>query len=127
MTIRTRRSLRPNSAQAASRRACLAALLVAVLFGLPASVARADGDPGSDVLVYQNLYFGTDAGLSVQQQAQLGALLKTAARTGFPVRVAIIVSPFDLARSPVCGASRARTPASSDTSCRWPTSSGCWW
>jgi cytochrome oxidase Cu insertion factor (SCO1/SenC/PrrC family)/thiol-disulfide isomerase/thioredoxin len=96
VTIRTRTSPCRNSAQAASRRACLAALLVAALLGLPASVARADGDPGSDVLVYQNLYFGTDAGLSVHQQAQLGALLKAGAQTGFPVRVAIIASPFDL-------------------------------
>ncbi len=61
-----------------------------------ASVARADGDPGSDVLVYQDLFAGSDAGLSVQQQLQLGGLLKTAARAGFPVRVAIIASPFDL-------------------------------
>jgi cytochrome oxidase Cu insertion factor (SCO1/SenC/PrrC family)/thiol-disulfide isomerase/thioredoxin len=61
-----------------------------------ASVARADGDPGSDVLVYQDLFAGSDAGLSVQQQLQLGGLLKTAARAGFPVRVAVIASPFDL-------------------------------
>ncbi len=58
--------------------------------------ARADGDPGSDVLVYQDLFAGSDAGLSVQQQVQLGGLLKAAARAGFPVRVAIVASPFDL-------------------------------
>jgi cytochrome oxidase Cu insertion factor (SCO1/SenC/PrrC family)/thiol-disulfide isomerase/thioredoxin len=80
----------------ASWRACLAALLLALLVALPASVARADGDPGSDVLVYQNLFFGTGAGLSIQQQAELGALLKSAAGAGLPVRVAIIASPFDL-------------------------------
>ncbi len=72
------------------------ALLVVVLVGVPVSAARADGDPGSDVLVYQDLFAGSDAGLSVQQQVQLGALLKGAARAGFPVRVAIIASPFDL-------------------------------
>jgi cytochrome oxidase Cu insertion factor (SCO1/SenC/PrrC family)/thiol-disulfide isomerase/thioredoxin len=96
MKIRAWASPCPDSARAASWRACAVALLVALLVGLPASVARADGDPGSDVLVYQNLFFGTDAGLSVQQQAQLGALLKAAAGAGFPVRVAIIASPFDL-------------------------------
>jgi cytochrome oxidase Cu insertion factor (SCO1/SenC/PrrC family)/thiol-disulfide isomerase/thioredoxin len=84
-----------KSASALSWRVCLAALLV-LLVALPASTARADGDPGSDVLVYQNLFAGSDAGLSVHQQVQLGALLKAAARAGFPVRVAIIASPFDL-------------------------------
>ena len=85
-----------NSARPAGWRACAVALLAVLLIVLPASVARADGDPGSDVLVYQNLFFGTDAGLSVQQQAELGAMFKAAAGAGFPVRVAIIASPFDL-------------------------------
>ena len=85
-----------NSARPAGWRACAVALLAVLLIVLPASVARADGDPGSDVLVYQNLFFGTDAGLSVQQQAELGAMLRAAAGSGFPVRVAIIASPFDL-------------------------------
>ena len=85
-----------NSARPAGWRACAVALLAVLLIVLPASVARADGDPGSDVLVYQNLFFGTDAGLSVQQQAELGAMLRAAAGAGFPVRVAIIASPFDL-------------------------------
>ncbi len=72
-------------------------LLVACLVVMGMStVARADGDPGSDVLVYQDLFAGSDAGLSVHQQLELGAELKAAARKGFPVRVAIIASPFDL-------------------------------
>ena len=70
----------------------LAAVLVA---GSMAPAARADGDPGSDVLVYQDLFTGS-AGLSVRQQLQFSALLKAAARAGFPVRVAIIASPSDL-------------------------------
>ena len=68
---------------------CLAATV------LPAA-ARADGDPGSDVLVYQNLFAGSDAGLSVGQQLALAGLLKSAARAGVPVRVAIIAGPADL-------------------------------
>ena len=48
----------------------MVALIAAVV--APAG-ARADGDPGSDVLVYQDLFAGSDAGLSVQQQVQLGA------------------------------------------------------
>ena len=78
-------------------RAATAALVAicVVAVSVPA-VARADGDPGSDVLVYQNLFAGSDAGLSVQQQLALGRLLKSAARAGFPVRVAIIAGPTDL-------------------------------
>jgi cytochrome oxidase Cu insertion factor (SCO1/SenC/PrrC family)/thiol-disulfide isomerase/thioredoxin/type II secretory pathway pseudopilin PulG len=48
------------------------------------------------VLVYQPLFLASDAGVSVQQQARLGALLHEAARRGFPIRVAIISSRFDL-------------------------------
>ena len=69
-----------------------AALIAAVV--VPS--ARADGDPGSDVLVYQDLFAGSDAGLSVAQQVELGGLLKATARAGAPVRVAIIASRFDL-------------------------------
>ena len=63
---------------------------------VPASVARADGDPGSDVLVYQPLFLGADSGVSISQQSQLGGLLRSAAHAGFPVRVAIISSRTDL-------------------------------
>ena len=61
-----------------------------------AAPAHADGDPGSDVLVFQNLFVGSDAGVSVAQQAQLGGLLTDSARAGFPIRVAIIADRFDL-------------------------------
>ena len=73
-------------------------LMLVLLAAFAAAVpsARGDGDPGSDVLVFQDLFVGSDAGLSVQQQVQLGGLLKTAARHGFPVRVAIIAGPSDL-------------------------------
>jgi cytochrome c biogenesis protein CcmG/thiol:disulfide interchange protein DsbE len=64
--------------------------------GALASLARADGDPGSDVLVYQPLFVGSAAGLSVNQQIQLADVLKAAARRGSPIRVAIISSRSDL-------------------------------
>ncbi len=73
--------------------AVLAALVAAGAFSPP---ARADGDPGSDVLVFQNLFVGSDAGLSVAEQVQLGGLLQAAGRAGFPVRVAIIARSDDL-------------------------------
>jgi cytochrome oxidase Cu insertion factor (SCO1/SenC/PrrC family)/thiol-disulfide isomerase/thioredoxin len=79
-----------------SRAVLLAWLATLLSVGMLAGVARADGDPGSDVLVYQDLFAGSSAGLSVQQQAQLGDLLKAASAARFPMRVAIIASPTDL-------------------------------
>lgn len=77
-------------------RALLTILLVLAGLGALAGTAQADGDPGSDVLVYQNLFVATDANVSVQQQVQLGNLLSAARSGGFPVRVAIIAQPSDL-------------------------------
>jgi len=74
----------------------LAILVVVLSAGVVAAPAWGDGDPGSDVLVYQDLFAGSDAGLSVQQQVDLGGLLKTASGAGFPIRVAIIASRSDL-------------------------------
>lgn len=65
-----------------------------------APAAHADGDPASDVLVYQNLFVTSESGMSVAQQEEVTNLLGTAARDGFPIRVAIIASPFDLGAVP---------------------------
>ncbi len=61
-----------------------------------APAARADGDPGSDVLVYQNLFVAADANISIPQQVELGNLLTSADKAGFPIRVAVISQPADL-------------------------------
>jgi len=74
----------------------LFALITIVGLGLLPGTAHADGDPGSDVLVYQNLFVAADADISVQQQLQLGNLLTEADEDGFPVRVAVISQPDDL-------------------------------
>jgi hypothetical protein len=75
---------------------CLAlAILALASVALPAR-AFADGDPASDVLVAQRLFLPQDAGLPVRQQAELGALLNAAQRSGYPLRVAVIASPTDL-------------------------------
>jgi hypothetical protein len=63
---------------------------------LTAAPALADGDPASDVLAAQPVFLPQDANLSTGRQAQLAALLQTAARSGFPVRVAVIASAADL-------------------------------
>ena len=71
--------------------------VVALSFSTARSVpARADGDPGSDVLVYQPLFLASDSGISVSDQVRLGNLLHAADRAGFPLRVAIIAKPDDL-------------------------------
>src|ERR1700754_1540802 len=64
--------------------------------GVLSPAARADGDPGSDVLVYQNLFVAADAGLSIPQQKTVGDLLTAADSSGFPIRVAIIAQRDDL-------------------------------
>ena len=78
------------------RSVLVAAVVAAVGVSALSGVALGDGDPGSDVLVYQDLFVAGDAGMSVAQQAQLGTLLQTADRAGFPIRVAVISSPADL-------------------------------
>jgi hypothetical protein len=58
--------------------------------------AKADGDPASDVLATQSLFLPQDATVPPAQQAQLAELLREAARSGYPIRVALIASATDL-------------------------------
>jgi cytochrome oxidase Cu insertion factor (SCO1/SenC/PrrC family)/thiol-disulfide isomerase/thioredoxin len=78
------------------RRHAVLLLLAVLAAGVPVQIARADGDPGSDVLVYQPLFLAADANVPVTEQAQLGALLRQARAAGFPIRVALIASRSDL-------------------------------
>ncbi len=91
-----------------TRRIALIILTALALAGLLPAGALADGDPGSDVLVGQNLFSGPDAGLSIPQQLRLQQALGRAARAGFPVRVAIIGGPSDLGT--IAGAWRKPQP-----------------
>jgi hypothetical protein len=72
----------------------LAALLVCL--GTVAGRARADGDPASDVLAEQTVFLPQDGALRFAQQSQLVRLVGSAARAGFPVRVALIATRSDL-------------------------------
>ncbi len=78
------------------RRGLAVLLLALAALGALAGPAHADGDPGSDVLVYQNLFVAADANVSVPQQLALGNLLSAADKAGFPVRVAVVSQPNDL-------------------------------
>ena len=73
-----------------------AAALIALAWAWHPATARADGDPASDVLATQALFLPQDAGATAAQRAQLSALLQTAARNGYPIRVALVASRSDL-------------------------------
>jgi hypothetical protein len=70
--------------------------ILALWCALSAASALADGDPASDVLATQSLFLPQDANVGVGQQAQLVALVNAAARSGYPIRVALISSAADL-------------------------------
>jgi len=74
------------------RVAACAALVLAVAAGS----ARADGDPASDVLYSQSVFVPADAGVAPADAARLTALVREARRAGYPVKVAIVASPYDL-------------------------------
>jgi hypothetical protein len=71
----------------------LAALLIAAL---PPAPARADGDPASDVLLGENVFYPYTPPVSAGVQKQLNAETAAARRAGFPIKVALIASPVDL-------------------------------
>ena len=74
----------------------LSTAIVALALAFSAPQARADGDPASDVLALQPLFLPQDARVPAGQQAELGALIRAAAGSGYQIRVAVIASPADL-------------------------------
>jgi hypothetical protein len=76
--------------------ASVCALLTAALTGALASPARADGDPASDYLITQKVFFPYDIKVTPTQQKQFIALVDDANRAGFTIRVALIGSSYDL-------------------------------
>lgn len=70
--------------------------ILALAGGWSSGPARADGDPASDVLATQSLFLPQDAAVPTRQATQLAALLQEAARSGYPIRVALVASPTDL-------------------------------
>ena len=73
--------------------ALLTALTPAAL--VPAS-ALADGDPASDVLLGENVFYPYSPNTSPALQKTLNAEMAAAKRAGFPLKVALIASPVDL-------------------------------
>ena len=74
----------------------VALLVAAVLSCLLAAGARADGDPASDYLLAQRIFFPFDAKIPQQKQRELSAVVGGANRAGLKIRVALIWSSYDL-------------------------------
>ena len=69
--------------------AAAAALVVAPL-------ARADGDPASDYLLVDKVFLPFDAKIPKSQQAELTGVVDAANKAGFPIRVAVIATTYDM-------------------------------
>jgi len=78
------------------RAAAALALVAAALTFAMAPSARADGDPASDYLITQKVFFPYDLKVPPAKQQQLVALVDEANRAGFTLRVALISSSYDL-------------------------------
>ena len=76
--------------------AALTLVAAALVAGAFAPAARADGDPASDYLLTQKVFFPYDTKFPAEQQAQFAGLVEAANRAGFTIRVAIIASSYDL-------------------------------
>ncbi len=72
-------------------------LTVLVLAGaLGAAGARADGDPASDTLLGENVFYPYAPPVSGSVERTLNAETAAAKRSGFPIKVALIGRPLDL-------------------------------
>jgi hypothetical protein len=88
---------RTNNRRQGSRIGWLVAVLIAtVAVAVSPTAARADGDPASDVLATQPVFLPQDAGIPLGQQGQVTALVQSASRAGYPIRVALIATRSDL-------------------------------
>jgi len=74
-------------------------LAAAALLALP-PVARADGDPASDVLPSQDIFFPYAPPTSATLRTALTKVLKQATTAGYPMKVALIESAGDLGSYP---------------------------
>lgn len=68
----------------------------AALASIAAPQARADGDPASDYLLTQKVFFPFDVKVPKATQQQLLALVDEANSKGYTIRVAVIGSSYDL-------------------------------
>ena len=82
------------------RRVALGIVAAVLAVGLAhPSHARADGDPCSDVLLFQQVCYPSNPP-SAAAREKLSALVAAANKAGYPIRVAIIQSRIDLGSDP---------------------------
>jgi hypothetical protein len=75
------------------------ALAIAATLLMPAT-ALADGDPASDVLLGQSVFYPYSPPVTIGLQKTLNAETEAASRAHFPIKVALIDTPADLGAIP---------------------------
>ncbi|HLX33461.1 MAG TPA: hypothetical protein VKR79_11975 [Gaiellaceae bacterium] len=81
-------------------RVVICVLACAFAAGLVTAPARADGDPASDYLIGQQVFLGYDAKIPASLESKLVAAVSSANKNGFPVKVALIWSRYDMGSVP---------------------------
>jgi hypothetical protein len=94
--LRGRRPLHVPAALIAAVAACAVALAPLALPG----PARADGDPASDVLLVDNVFYSYAPSVSPALTSALNTAVSRAHAAGFPIKVALIEAPLDLGAIP---------------------------
>jgi len=108
-------------------RAIVCLLACALATGLATSSAKADGDPASDYLVSQPVFLGYDAKVPPSAQRKLLAAVASATKNGYPIKVALIWSSYDLGSVPELfrkPKTYARFLDAEDSKCWWGGSCG---
>jgi hypothetical protein len=90
----------PVRAQAKGTMLLIAAILLTTTLWEPVPPARSDGDPASDVLVADSVFYPYSSTVSASLQRTLNDEAAAASKAHFPVKVALIASPFDLGAIP---------------------------
>jgi hypothetical protein len=84
----------------AARLARRTVAVIAVISALLPAIALGDGDPASDVLLAENVFYPYMPPVSGSLQAALNAETAAATKANFPIKVALIASPTDLGAIP---------------------------
>jgi hypothetical protein len=79
-----------------SRRLLAVAITLLATFVLAPAAALADGDPASDVLLGENVFYPYAPPVTAATQKTLNATTAAAKKAGFPLKVALIAAPVDL-------------------------------